>query len=236
MLLELFNQVMLGMPNEVLPVEDDVKSVVFEATSFPEIPAKVDCSGLSIFKRQFYRGNGNVDNVRIVLDRSASTALGLWILGTSLQKRHERYVLNLTDEESEIKRIVCQPQRERVLGVNIREASFVWEPDDLERVRAAASFGPYLSQKGEISIVNEQDDWADELTNRHSLLGFGPLGASCMIAAFFLDFGLSSSRLNYDYIKDNNQSDLVDAHSCEARVELADAWRGGEMSRKIVTH
>lgn len=236
MLRELFDEVMLGLPKAVQPVEDGPRSVVFEATSFPEIPAIVSCSGVSIFKRQFYRGNGTVDNVRIVLDRPMSTALGLWILATSLQKRHERYLLNLTDDESEIKRIVCLPETDCVRGVNIREANFAWEPGDLERAKAGVSFGQYFSQKGQISVVNEQDDWADELANRHSLLGFGRLGASCMMAAFFLDFGLSSCRLNYDYIKDNNQSELVDVHSCEARVELADAWNGGYMSRQIVTH
>ncbi|WIV98959.1 hypothetical protein [Kinneretia aquatilis] len=120
--------------------------------------------------------------------------------------------------------------------MNIREASFIWVPGALSADLSSGMQNLYLSQTAQLTVVDESGDWDMPLEARDALQGRGGTGAACMLAAFFLDFGLSSNALNYDYIKDNGESQLVDRHSCEARVELSDAWSQGVMLRKSTSH
>jgi hypothetical protein len=225
MLIDLFKSVADTLPDSrsAQGGNDDVE---FTGENLPDVPKTMMCEGISVFSRQFYRGNGTVDNVRVVLDRKSATALGLWILACNLQRKHDDYSLVLSAPTTDVKKIVCGVKAMRQRGVNIVSARVVWSPGAHDEVKAETDLWPYLNQKANMGLVNDEDEWADELSNRKILKGFGALGASCMMATFFLDFGLESSTNNYTYIKDNNQSWLVDEHSCEARVEVSEAWTG----------
>lgn len=236
MLLELFSKDLLQLPRVAQSLDERAPPVTFEASKFPSLPAEMQAPGISIEKRQVYRGSGLMDSVRIVLDRAHSTALGLWILAAALQRRHASYCLHLPSNGASLRKIIWQAESRSGPGVNIREASFVWVPGALSADLSAGMQHLYLSQTAQITIVDDNGDWDAPLNTRDNLQGRGGTGAACMLAAFLLDFGLSSNALNYDYIKDYGQSQLVDRHSCEARVELSDAWSQGLMMRKATTH
>lgn len=235
-MIEWFQEMAAGLPRAARAVDERVPTVSFEAGSFPDLPEVLACPGITIFKRQVFRGHGSNDSVRIVLEREVSTALGLWILGATLQRRHADYVLELTNRDSEVRQLVCRPAAPAVCGVDVREARFLWVPGELSDDLSIGHEAPYLSQCAELQLVNGEDDWADALANKQVLRGFGPLGGACKMAAFFLDFGLATQRENYGYIKDDNRSGLVGMASCEARVELPEAWQSGVMRRRAVTH
>lgn len=236
MLLELFSKDLLQLPRVAQSLDKRAPPVTFEASKFPNLPAEMQAPGISIEKRQVYRGSGLMDSIRIVLDRAHSTALGLWILAATLQKRHASYCLHLPANGASLRKIIWQAESRPGPGVNIREATFIWVPGALSTDLSAGMQHLYLSQTAQITIVDDNGDWDAPLSIRDNLQGRGDTGAACMLAAFFLDFGLSSNALNYDYIKDYGESQLVDKHSCEARVELPDAWSQGVMMRKATTH
>ncbi len=233
-LIDLFKAVVDALPNSRAAQGAD-NDVEFTGQNLPNVPQTVTCNDISVFTRQFYRGNGTIDNIRIVLDRQSATALGLWILACNLQRKHDDYCLVLSAPTSDVKKIVCDVKTMRRNGVNIVSANLVWSPGAHDEMKSETDLWPFLNQKANMCLVNSEDDWADELSNREILKGFGALGASCMMATFFLDFGLESSADNYTYIKDNNQSWLVDEHSCEARVEVSEAWTGSYLFRRPTT-
>lgn len=210
--------------------------VSFEASTLPIAPAEIRAPGISIEKRKVYRGGGLMDSVRIVLDRAHSTTLGLWILAAALQKRHTSYCVHLSSSEHGLRKMVWQAESRPGAGVNIRDASFVWVPGALSADLSSGMQHLYLSQTAQLTIVNDDGDWDAPLDTRDVLQGCGGTGAACMLAAFFLDFGLSSNELNYDCIKDDGRSLLLNSRSCEARVELVDAWGHGVMTRRLNSH
>lgn len=236
MLLELFSKDLLQLPRVAQSLDERAPPVTFEAGKFPNLPARMQASGITIEKRQVYRGSGLMDSVRIVLDRPHSTALGLWILAAALQKRHASYCLHLPSNDAGLHKIIWQSESRPGPGVNIRDATFVWVPGALSADLSSGMQHLYLSQTAQLTVVNDNGDWDMPLETRDALQGRGGTGAACMLAAFFLDFGLSSNALNYDYIKDYGESQLVDRHSCEARVELSDAWSQGLMMRQAASH
>lgn len=236
MLLELFGKDLLQLPRVAQSLDERAPPVTFEASMFPNLPAEVQASGITIEKRQVYRGSGLMDSVRIVLDRDHSTALGLWILAAALQKRHAACCLHLPSSDAGLRKIIWLAESRSGPGVNIRDASFVWVPGALSADLSSGMQHLYLSQTAQLTIVNDDGDWDAPLETRDVLQGRGGTGAACMLAAFFLDFGLSSNELNYDYIKDDGSSQLLNASSCEARVELPDAWSHGVMTRKVPSH
>lgn len=237
MLLELFGKDLLQLPRVAQAMDERTPPVSFEANTLPIVPAEMRAPGISVEKRQVYRGGGVMDSVRIVLDRVHSTALGLWILAAALQKRHAAYCLHLPSHDAAgARKIIWLAASRSGPGVNIRDASFVWVPGALSADLSSGMQHLYLSQTTQLTIVNEDGDWDAPLETRDVLQGRGGTGAACMMAAFFLDFGLSSNELNYDYIKDDGRSQLLNASSCEARVELPDAWSHGVMTRQVPSH
>lgn len=223
---------------ELTPDSDgDYEKLRFQTSSFVEIPHELVCSEIVVVKRQFYRRSGLSDSVRILLSRSSSTNLGLWLVACCLQKTHAEYALKLTNPESEVQRIVVRFETWRdTLGVRPEVCSFYWEPGDSSNIGYGKPSDAYLSQTSALCLVDSSGDFMVDFDRRNDLELLGEVGGGCLLGAFFLDFGLSSCDLNYGYVSDAGSYRYCSNLSCECRVEMSDAFSSGVMFRKIAKH
>lgn len=149
MLIDIFKPVIDKLPDSRSAQGGD-NDVEFTGDDLPDVPQTMTCDDISVFSRQFYRGNGTVDNIRVVLDRKSSTALGLWILACNLQRKHDDYSLVLSAPTTDVKKIVCDVKTTRQRGVNIVSARVVWSPGAQIRggpLALSASEGQYGSSE-----------------------------------------------------------------------------------------
>jgi hypothetical protein len=218
MLLLTFQEALAGLPKS-----DETEPITFTAADLPVIPDTLVSDGIEIESRQRYTTFGQIDNIVINLDKPHSNALGLWIMAATLQARHLTYELRLTADSSIIREIRINRELDERLGFYSRPEKFIWKPTCLQ------SFKPvpenYSHQRPTLYVTNAKGEWfsQEEYWNRDLLCGFGPPGGACMLAEFFLNFGLESSNLGYEYIKYEYGMTIADEQSCEARVVLFSA-------------
>lgn len=220
-----------GLPREA---GSTTPNFTFDKREIPVPPERVSCDQIAITSRQIYRGNGMIDNLRIRVTKESSTLLGCWILAGHLRGNGETYVIELPASDGGVSEIQMPTSERFLCGVEVTAARFVWSPGFKMAERCGA--GTFLGEQGEIHVADEEGEWDRDIEQRHVLKGFGRLGGACRVASFFLDFGLQSSGVNYDYLKDDNHSSIVSTDSCEARVELWDAFDKGVMWRKVLRH
>lgn len=194
----------------------------FRADSLPMLPAEIDCSKALIMKRQVYRPFGMADSIRLILDRSTATAVGLWLVACNLQAKWPRYTLWLSDKDSEVNGIVWERDDDAPAC-----GGFVWRPGHTETDEYAQLKYPRYA---DLVLVDSDGDFAVPIEQKSRLAVWGRADECCRIAAGLLDFGLPSCRLNYNYFANTGQS------SCEGRIELSSAFDAGYMARKLPVH
>lgn len=202
----------------------------FDISSFPTVPEFINSDRIKIQLRQRFVSFGLIDNVIIHLTKKDSIALGLWILGACFQRKFEKYILQLENEDSSIqeiwidfrpnttadkKIILDNPQIEKTLK------KFVWTADSVEDFTRSTSF--YNQQKISVYVTNSVEDYftIEQFYERNILIGFGDIGGGCLAAEFFLNLGLEKSDVTYEYIKyQYAPRNLACKNSCEIRAEL----------------
>ncbi len=202
----------------------------FTPDSLPVVPEEIATSHIEVLLRQRYTSYGLIDDVIIRTDRTHSTALGLWILAATLQRRHKEYRLRLANEAAssegspQIKTIALEQLYQKEIGLLVQPSRFVWNPSNLEDFCRRASTSPYLGQKPSVKVSNAAREWYSqtEYAARDVLVGFGPMGGACIAAEFFLNFGSPLCAMNYEYLKYERASEVADSDSCELRVEIND--------------
>jgi hypothetical protein len=194
--------------------------VTFDRDNIPAPPDVIQDDLVSIEVRNIHESWGLVDNIVIRLDRTQASALGLWLIAGAVHAPDRTYRLDLLNPSSAIKTVSFIPQRPDYCGVRYTIENFVWRPAELEGWEHESH--RYLNQKPRLMVTNAADVYnsRDEYFARDVLSGFGPPGGVCLLAEFFLNFGLESCNLNYDQIKYRQGPNIADADSCEARVEL----------------
>lgn len=203
----------------------------FTADSFPNIPKSLTTNEIIIDLRQRFVSYGLIDNLMVRLSKETSIAFGLWILGCYFQQNYELYTLKITNENSAIKEIWIDFRSDRFFDVNNQEYflnnqnpqvtldKFCWTADSVENFDLN-SF--YLNQKISLFVTNSVEEYfnMEQFYERDILKGFGNIGGGLLAAEFFLNFGLTKSNVNYEYIKYKFGLNLADENSCEIRAEL----------------
>lgn len=203
----------------------------FTSDSFPEIPQSLTTNQIIIHLRQRFVSNGLIDNLIVYLSKENSIVFGLWILGCYFQHNYELYTLKLTNENSAIKEIWIDFRGDRFFNVSNQEYfsnnqnpqvnldKFCWTADSVENFDLN-SF--YFNQKISFYVTNSVEEYfnMEQFYERDILIGFGNIGGGLLGAEFFLNFGLTKSNVNYEYIKYECGLNLADENSCEIRAEL----------------
>lgn len=211
--------------------------VEFAPDSFPLIPETISDANIYIDLRQRFVSYGLIDNLIVHLSKDSSIAFGLWILAAYFQRKYDKYVLRLNNENSAIKEVRIDFRGDKVFTVDAGGApdasfqnnrrihvglnKFVWTADSVETFASHRAPGFY----GKISlyVTNAVEDYftMEQFNERDVLIGFGEIGGGCLAAEFFLNFGLEKSDVNYEYIKyQYSAQSLADENSCEIRAEL----------------
>lgn len=202
----------------------------FEVESFPEIPQYFSLNETWFELRQRFETIGLVDNLIIHLPKEESLAFGMWILGACFQKKFKRYFLQTRIPDSAIKEVWID------LGIDDSHNShpdlstslqavelnkFNWTArnvEDFAEIQRSSS-----SPKILMFVTNSAEDvfTMQHFQERDILVFRGDYSEARIIAEFFLNFGLSSSDVNYEYIKyEISGGNLASAESCELRAEL----------------
>lgn len=203
----------------------------FTTDSFPNIPKSLTTNEIIIDLRQRFVSYGLIDNLIIHLSKENSIAFGLWILGCYFQQNYELYTLTITNENSAIKEIWIDFRGDRFFDGNdhkyflnnqnpqVTLDKFCWTADSVENFDLN-SF--YFNQKISFYVTNSVEKYfnMEQFYERDILIGFGNIGGGLLAAEFFLNFGLTKSNVNYEYIKYEFGLNLADENSCEIRAEL----------------
>lgn len=202
----------------------------FEFSAFDQIPNEDELIGFCADSRQRYLSNGIIDNLIIEITPETSAKLGLFILLAQAQRTSETYTLNILDQDSDVRQI--EIYIEERCPVNFELTSFSWVPQLVDEFTADPQL--YFGHKPHLVLTNESNEWqsAEALTGRDILMGFGSTGGALVVAEFFLNFSLSSSNVNYDYMKYEYAPSILDETSCEVRVQRAETSNSGWISRK----
>lgn len=217
-----FAEVMSG-----LPTRSSKKADAFTFTSKnlpPCLPTVRDGEVIGI-ARQRYATVGLVDNLRLILDRRTSTAIGLWLMSVALHGADGTFILELQHPKSDIKRLLLKPDLSEGIGVHSSIEKFVWDPEDLDRFLKTFVESQFLSQRpncvfmGSAQGVSTRELYAA----RDTLAIHGPQGGVCLLSVFFLNFGIESCTNNYEYINYQFGGRITDLESCELRLELTGA-------------
>ncbi len=222
--LEIFNEKI----EKIKEIEFGTKTD-FDISSFPIVPEFINSDRIKIQLRQRFVRSGLIDNVIIQLTKKDSIALGLWIMGACFQKKFEKYILQLENEDSSIREIWIDFRPNRTDDKNIvldnpqiqkTLKKFVWTADSVEDFIRSASLSN--QQKISVYVTNSLEDWftIDQFYKRDILLGFGDIDGGCIAAEFFLNLGLDKSDVNYEYINYEYTPRLARENSCEIRAEL----------------
>ena len=193
--------------------------IVFLPDSLPIVPKTTEVDNMTIKLRSRFIKSGQIDNLIVYLTKKESITLGLWILGATFQRKYNRYLLKLTEDNSSIKEIQLRFDEDNS-NLLIDLCRFDWTPKSPDQFVKDCSF--YLNQKISMRVTNKDEDWftQEQYQNRDVLIGFGGIGGSCLAAEFFLNMGLEFSNVNYEYIKYEYERNLANVDSCEMRVEL----------------
>jgi hypothetical protein len=202
----------------------------FDINSFPHIPEIIKSNRIKVHLRQRFTSFGLIDNVIISITKNDSIALGLWILGSYFQKKFDKYILQLDDDDSLIREIWidCRPNmtadKKMILDNPVIDTTlkkFVWTAISVEDLVRSAPVDN--NQKISLYVTNSEEDYftMEQFYKRDILIGFGGIVGGCLAAEFFLNLGLDKSDVNYEYIKyEYLAQNLACESSCEARVEL----------------
>lgn len=203
----------------------------FTSASLPEVPKSLTTNQIIIDLRQRFVSYGLIDNLIVHLSKGNSIAFGLWILGCYFQKKYERYTLKITNDNSAIKEIWIDFRGNKFFDVNNQKYfsinqnpqvtldKFCWTADSVEHFDHN-SF--YFNQKISLYVTNSVEEYLnmEQFYERDILLGFGSIGGGLLAAEFFLNFGLTKSNVNYEYIKYEFALSRADENSCEIRAEV----------------
>ncbi len=202
----------------------------FTPDSLPIVPEELSDNHIRVLFRQRHASYGLLDDVILLTDRLHATALGLWILAATLQRRHKEYHIILANEtpapdgSPQIKTIALEQLYQKEVGLLVQPTKFVWPPRDLAEFCRDASRAPYLGQKPSLKVSNAARVCYTqaEYAARDVLVGFGPLGGACIAAEFFLNFGSPVCTMNYEHLKNEHTNAIADSNSCDLRVQLKD--------------
>lgn len=200
-------------------IEKAGNRVNFSFEYFPEVPEKIFSEYIMIQKRERYLSNGKIDNLVMILNKSSSFALGLLIVAVLFQRKFDLYKLRLLNEQNQIREIWIHVDQSPKIHSSL--SSFCWEPKLGEKT--LPSLINYGNPVATIRLTNEEDDWFNEhqFQSRDIVLGFGDVYGSCMIAEFFLNFGLLENNLNYETLNHQDELDnVLSTRSCELRIEI----------------
>jgi len=197
------------------------------ATDLPTVPDFASIEDVSLEIRQRLASNGLIDNCLLHVTRRSSTLLGLWLLAELEGPAKTRdLVLDQPTNRLRISRKLFDEDE----GVSSTTASR--GPAGLETIalpdfgdaffgtRAARVENPAIAYL--VSLDGSDVDLMETFEAR-SVLQFSGFGEGLLLLAeFFLNFGNTHCSMNYEYIRSVRGDEIVQVHSCELRVQLAD--------------
>jgi hypothetical protein len=208
------------------------EKVEFTSNSLPLIPELIEDHEIYIESRQRFTSNGLIDNIIIYLTKKSAIGLGLWILAAYFQRSKGKYILRLENAKTTVREIwIDFTDKTNVFHTSkiiMNLEKFDWIATNVEKF--AASHESYFNQNIEVFLSNETENWLsmDEFNARNILIGFGAIGGGISMAEFLLNFGLTPSDINYEYIKyEFSRRSLADESSCEIRAQLVQSSTTG---------
>lgn len=174
---------------------------------------------VSIEHRRLQVRTGLFDDLIVYVTRNSSTLLGLWFAYHASGNDMANQCLNLSCQDSCIKQIFCSP--EQTSSQSNEHSDFVWRPQPLP-IFLAESEELTEQERPHCYLVDRENEWQQITTHavRDRLMINGHAPAVAHVAGFFLNFGLASCDLNYEYLNAYYGGGMAAQHSCGVRVQL----------------